>query len=55
VDPSVPSTTPTAEKPALSDDQRAERLRLLAQRLRHPDGLDHEALAQIERLNGDEH
>ena len=54
VDPSVPSTTPTAEKPALSDAERAERLQLLAERLRNPDGLDHEVLAQVEQLNGDE-
>lgn len=54
MDPSVPSTTPTAEKPALSDAERAERLKLLAERLRNPDGLDHEALAQVEQLSGNE-
>jgi hypothetical protein len=53
VERSVESTTPTAEKPALSDKQRAERLRRLAERLRSPDGLDHDALAQTEELNGD--
>jgi len=51
VDPSIPSTTPTAEKPSLSDAERAERLKLLAERLRDPDGLDHEALAKVEQLS----
>lgn len=54
VEPAVPSTTPTAEKPALSDAERAERLKALADRLRDPDGLDHEALAQVEQLKGNE-
>lgn len=54
VDPSVPRTTPTVEKPALSDAERAKRLKLLAERLRNPDGLDHEALTQVEQLNGSE-
>jgi len=54
VDPSVPSTTPTAEKPALSDAERAERLQLLAERLRNPDGLDHEVLAQVEQLSAND-
>lgn len=48
------STTPTAEKPALSEEQRAERLRLLAKRLRRPDGLDRDVLKRIEQLTGDE-
>lgn len=39
-----PSTIPTAEKPALSEKQRAERLRALAKRLRSSDGLDRDAL-----------
>jgi hypothetical protein len=47
---SVLSTTPTAEKPALTDLQRAERLRLLAERLRSPDGLDRDTLEHIEQL-----
>jgi hypothetical protein len=47
---SVLSTIPTAEKPALSDEQRAERLRLLAERLRRPDGLDRDTLRHIEQL-----
>lgn len=47
----VPSTTPTAEEPALlSDEDRAERLRLLAERVFDPDGLDRETLARIEQL-----
>lgn len=48
------STTPTAEKPALSEAQRIERLRLLAKRLRRPDGLDRDALKHIEPPPGDE-
>lgn len=51
---SLLSTTPTAEKPALSEEQRAERLRSLAKRLHRPDGLDRDALRQIEKLTGDE-
>ncbi len=47
---SVLGTTPTAEKPALSDEQRAERLRLLGERLRRPDGLDRNTLKHIEQL-----
>lgn len=54
VQPSVHATTPTAEQPALSDEERAKRLALLAERLRDPDGLDRGTLAQIERLTGDE-
>jgi hypothetical protein len=54
VERSVPSTTPTPERPALTDAQRAERLQRLAERLRSPDGLDHETLAQIEELSGNE-
>jgi hypothetical protein len=44
------STIPTPEKPALSDEQRAERLRLLAERLRSPDGLDRDTLKHVEQL-----
>ena len=47
---SVLSTTPTAEKPALSDEQRAKRLRLLAERVLRPDGLDRDTLEHIEQL-----
>jgi hypothetical protein len=39
--------------PALTDEERARRLRLLAERLRSPDGLDRGTLAQIEQLTGD--
>jgi hypothetical protein len=51
VERSVESATPTAEKPALSDEQRAEQP---VARLGSPDGLDHDTLAQIEELSGDE-
>jgi hypothetical protein len=49
----APNTIPTAETPALTDEERARRLRLLAERLRSPDGLDRGTLAQIEQLTGD--
>lgn len=48
----APETILTAERPALSDAERAVRLALLAERLRNPDGLDHDTLAQIEQLTG---
>lgn len=51
---SVLSTTPTAETPALSDAERAERLRRLAERMFSPDGLDRDTLEHIEQLTGDE-
>jgi hypothetical protein len=51
---SVLSTTPTAEIPALSDEERAERLRRLAERMFSPDGLDRDTLEHIEQLTGDE-
>jgi hypothetical protein len=51
---SVLSTTPTAEKPALSDEERAERRRRLAERVFSPDGLDRDTLEHIEQLTGDE-
>ncbi len=50
---SAASTTPKAEKPALTDEQRAARLRLLAERLVSSDGLDRETLARIEQLSGE--
>ena len=50
----VVSRTPTAEKPALSEEQRRERLQLLAERLVSEDGLDHFTLERIEQLSGDE-
>jgi hypothetical protein len=46
------SATPTAEKPLLSEEQRQERLRRLAERLLSSDGLDHETLERIEQLSG---
>ncbi len=51
---SVLNTTPTAEVPALSDAERAERLRRLAERMFSPDGLDRDTLEHIEQLTGDE-
>jgi hypothetical protein len=50
---SAASTTPTAEKPALTDE-RVARLELLAERLLSPDGLDRGTLARIEQLTGEE-
>jgi hypothetical protein len=50
----VLSTTPTAEQPTLSQEGRTERLRSLAERLRSPDGLDHDTLARIEQLTDTE-
>jgi len=52
VELSDPSRGPSAEKPPLSDEERAGRLQLLAERLRSPDGLDRELLAQIEAPDG---
>ena len=48
------SGVPAPEKPALAADERATRLKLLAQRLRDPDGLDRDALAEIEQLTAHE-
>jgi hypothetical protein len=48
------SPAPAPETPALSADERAARLKLLAQRLRDPDGLDRHTLAQIEQLTANE-
>jgi hypothetical protein len=45
---------PAPEKPALAEDERAARLQRLAQRLRDPNGLDRDALSQIERLTAHE-
>jgi hypothetical protein len=50
----VASSAPAPEKPALAADERAARLKLLAQRLREPDGLDRETLAQIEHFTANE-
>jgi hypothetical protein len=38
----------------LTDEQRAARLQLLADRLVRPDGLDRATLARIEQLTDDE-
>jgi hypothetical protein len=51
---SVLSTTPTAEKPALSDKERAERRRRLAERVFSPGGLDRDTLEHIEQLTDNE-
>jgi len=51
---SVLSTTPTAEKPALSDEERAERRRRLAERVFSPGGLDRDTLEHIEQLTDNE-
>ena len=51
---SVLSTTPTAEIPALSDEERAERRRRLAERMFSPNGLDRDTLEHIEQLTADE-
>src|SRR5206468_4552504 len=53
VKPAAPNPIPTAETPALTDEERVRRLRLLAERLRNPDGLDRGTLARIEQLTGD--
>jgi hypothetical protein len=48
------STIPTAETPALSDDERAERRWRLIERVFSPDGLDQDTLEHIEQLTSDE-
>jgi hypothetical protein len=50
----VLSTTPTAEKPALSDEERTERRRRLAERVFSPGGLDRDTLEHIEQLTDNE-
>lgn len=47
-------TTPTAETPALSDEERLERRRRFIERAFSPDGLDRDTLAHIEQLTGEE-
>jgi hypothetical protein len=51
---SVLSTIPTADQHTLSDEERAERRRRLAERVFSPDGLDRDTLEHIEQLTGDE-
>lgn len=50
----VQITIPTAETPALSDEERADRRRRFIERVFSPDGLDRETLEHIEQLTGDE-
>lgn len=50
----VLSTTPTAEKPALSDEERAERRRRVIERVFSPDGVDRDTLEHIEQLTAEE-
>jgi hypothetical protein len=47
---SLPARLHLREKPALAPEKRAARLKLLAERLRDPDRLDRDTLAQIEHL-----
>jgi hypothetical protein len=51
---SVIVTTPTAETPALSDEERLERRRRFIERVFSPDGLDRDTLGHIEQLAGEE-
>ncbi len=51
---SVLSTTPTAETPALSDEERLERRKRFIERVLSPDGLDRDTLEHIEQLTGEE-
>jgi hypothetical protein len=51
---SVLSTTPTAETPALSDEERLERRRRFIERVFSPDGLDRDTLKHIEQLTDNE-
>jgi hypothetical protein len=47
-------TTPTAETPALSDEERLERRRRFIERVFSQDGLDRDTLEHIEQLTGEE-
>jgi hypothetical protein len=51
---SVLSTTPTAETPALSEEERLERRRRFIERAFSPDGLDRDTLEHIEQLTDNE-
>jgi hypothetical protein len=51
---STQDTPATAERPAISDKQRAARLERLAERLVSPDGLDRDTLARIEQLTDEQ-
>jgi hypothetical protein len=47
-------TTPTAETPALNDEERLERRRRFIERAFSPNGLDRDTLAHIEQRPGEE-
>jgi len=47
-------TTPTAETPALSDEERLQRRRRFIERVFSQDGLDRDTLEHIEQLTGEE-
>lgn len=51
----IQNTIPGPEKSAkLTDEERAERRKRLAERVFSPDGLDRDTLKHIEQLTGDE-
>lgn len=50
----VQNTIPGPETPSLSDQERAERLRRLMERVFSPDGLDRDTLEHIEQLTGED-
>jgi hypothetical protein len=50
----VQNTIPGPETPPLSDQERAERLRRLMERVFSPDGLDRDTLEHIEHLTGED-
>jgi hypothetical protein len=50
----VLSTTPTAETPALSEEERLERRRRFIERVFSQDGLDRDTLEHIEQLTDNE-
>ena len=51
---SVLTTTPTAETPALTEEERLERRRRFIERVLSPDGLDRDTLEHIEQLTDNE-
>ena len=51
---SSPEHDPVIETPSLSDEERAERLRRLMERVFSPDGLDRSTLEHIEQLTGED-
>ena len=48
------TTTPTAETPALTEEERLERRRRFIERVLSPDGLDRDTLEHIEQLTDNE-